>query len=82
MQAGLHEISVHLLLWGGALLFAWALLADWIRQRKPSRWKLRCPKCWQDTSHTTASELRCSERGYNTRPIRIAETASAAAGDE
>lgn len=68
MPSGLHDLGVQLLLLSGALLLAWALLADWVRQRVPSRRQRRCPKCWYDLSHTPG--LRCSECGCEAKRER------------
>src|SRR5262245_34729523 len=48
--------------WSAAALAAFALLADWVRQRFPNRRRRRCPRCWYDMSHSPG--LVCSECGH------------------
>jgi hypothetical protein len=48
------------------VIAAWALLADWLRQR--FRRRRRCPRCWYDMSHSPT--LTCSECGYTAKKER------------
>ena len=64
MEAEWLAFGIQLLLWGGLLLLLYALFADALRQRVPSRRRRRCPKCWYDLSHAPPPGLRCSECGF------------------
>ncbi|MDY7108855.1 MAG: hypothetical protein SYC29_09475 [Planctomycetota bacterium] len=48
------------------IIAAWALLADWVRQR--FRRRRRCPRCWYDMSRSPT--LTCSECGYAAKKER------------
>jgi hypothetical protein len=48
------------------IIAAWALLADWVRQR--FRRRRRCPRCWYDMSRSPT--LTCSECGYTAKKER------------